>query len=139
MKGYISIQQRPPTECIRLYPSNSVHPPSVQGYIHPTASTHRVYKAISIQQRPHTNSQSTGLYPPNSAWFQHDSNIACPVSDKLHVQALTASILQQTNLLHKKCRVKPRGESENVPNRKVLFSAFNLQAVLFYCCVLTSS
>ena len=37
------------------------------------------------------------------------------------------------------CRVKPRDrESENIPNRtkvKVLFSVFNLQAVLYYCCV----
>ena len=37
------------------------------------------------------------------------------------------------------CRVKLRGrESKNVPNRtkvKVLFSVFNLQAVLYYCCV----
>jgi len=79
VKGYISIQQRPPTESTRLYPSNSVHPPRVriQGYmyIHPTASTHR--------------ESEYRLYPSNSAWFQHDSNIACPVSDKLHVQALT--------------------------------------------------
>ena len=43
----------------------------------------------------------------------------------------TAFILQQTSLLHEKCRVKARGrESESVPNRnktksKFLFTVFN--------------
>ena len=51
----------------------------------------------------------------------------------------TAFTLQQTSLLHKKCRGSQEVEKAKTyqigAKSKFVFNVFNLQAVLYYCCV----